>query len=82
MPVGRVYFFLSSDPTLLTPSAPTHGHFVLSLVFARLKDGGPSNSKIETTQKNRGVVNSLLRLHHGPLRGLAANGPKHSQIIE
>ena len=43
LPVSGHYM---QTPPLLTPSAPTQGHFVISPDFARLRNqhGGPSNS--------------------------------------
>ena len=45
-------------PSLLTPSAPTQGHFVISPDFARLRnqDGGPSNSDPRSALQLHGQI--------------------------
>ena len=45
-------------PPLLTPSAPTQGHFVISPDFASLRnqDGGPSNSDPRSVLQLHGEI--------------------------
>ena len=55
LPVSGHYM---QTPLLLTPSAPTQGHFVISPDFARLRnqDSGPSNSDPRSALQLHGQI--------------------------